>query len=151
VKGERERLLGPVAVRCAVLAGVTLLAAVPGYVFAEPAWRPVVARLAAALVLGVGLVQLRGVVAERLARGGGSALERARDRAPAPPAVPIRFQELIAEVRAARRSRRHFERTLWPRLVALARRPLVALRSRPGRGPSLGALRDAVAEIERQR
>ena len=63
-----ERLIAPVVIRCAVLGGIVLLLAVPGYVFAEPAWRAVVARLAVAFVLGVGLLQLRSAVAERLAR-----------------------------------------------------------------------------------
>jgi hypothetical protein len=148
VKGER--LLGPIAIRGATLAGVVLFVAVPGYVFVEPQWRVVVARLAAAFVLGVTLVQLRGALAERLAERGGSPLDQARDRSEAAGAVPLRLQELIGEVRAARRSRRHFERTLWPRLMALARRPLACPHAPRGRGPSLGALQAVVAEIERE-
>ena len=145
-----ERLIAPVVIRCAVLGGIVLLLAVPGYVFAEPAWRAVVARLAVAFVLGVGLLQLRSAVAERLARGGASALDRARDRPGIPPAVPLRFQDLIDDVRAARRSRRHFERALWPRLLALTSRPLVRPPARPGRGPGLAGLRDVISEIERE-
>jgi hypothetical protein len=148
VKGER--LIAPIAVRCLVLGGIVLLLAVPGYVFAEPPWRPVVARLAVAFVLGVGLLQLRSAVAERLARGGASALDQARDRPGSPPAVPLRFQDLIADVHAAQRSRRHFERALWPRLLALSSRPLARPPARPGRGPGLAALRDVIGEIERQ-
>lgn len=144
-----ERLVAPAVIRCAALGGIVLFLAVPGYLFAEPPWRAVVARLAVAFVLGVGLLQLRGAVAERLARGGTSALDQARDRAGIPPAVPPRFQDLIDDVRAARRSRRHFERALWPRLVALTPRPLVRPPARPGRGPGLGGLRDVISEIER--
>jgi hypothetical protein len=147
VKGER--LVAPAVIRCAVLGGIVLFLAVPGYLFAEPPWRAVVARLAVAFVLGVGLLQLRGAVAERLARGGVSALDQARDRPGIPPAVPPRFQDLIDDVRAARRSRRHFERALWPRLVALTPRPLVPPPARPGRGPGLAGLREVVGEIER--
>lgn len=145
-----ERLIAPIVVRCAVLGGIVFLLAVPGYVFAEPQWRPVVARLAVAFVLGVGLLQLRGAVAERLARDGASALDQARDRPGIPPAVPLRFQDLIADVRAAQRSRRHFERALWPRLQALSPRPLVRPPARPGRGPGLAALRDVIGAIERE-
>ena len=62
-----ERLLAPIAIRGAALAGVVLLAAVPVYVFVEPPWRPLVARLAVAFVLGVTLLQLRAAVAARVA------------------------------------------------------------------------------------
>lgn len=144
-----ERVFAAIAIRCVALAGAVLLASVPVYVFVEAPWRPVVVRLAAALVLAVALLQLRGAVAGRLART--SALDEARARPEAPPSVPLRFLELIEDLRAARRSRRHFERSLWPRLTALASRPLVPPRVRPGRGPSLAALRELIARIERSR
>lgn len=143
-----DRLLGPIALRVAVLAVVVLMAVVPVYVFVEPSWRPLVARLGAAFVLGVGLLQLRAAVAARLA-GRTSALDEARGRPAPAPAVPLRFQELMEDVRAARRSRSHFERILWPRLTALARRPLVLPPARRGRPPGLGAVRAALAEAER--
>ena len=60
-----DRLLAPIAIRCAALGGVVLLAALPVYVFVEAPWRPLVARLAVAFVLGVALLQLRAVVAAR--------------------------------------------------------------------------------------
>jgi hypothetical protein len=143
-----DRLLGPIALRVAALATVVLLAAVPVYVFVEPPWRPLVARLAAAFVLGVGLLQLRAAVAARLAAHG-SALDEARRRPAPAPAVPLRFQELMDDVRAARRSRRHFEHILGPRLSALARRPLALPPARRGRPPGLAAVRAAIAEAER--
>jgi len=146
-----DRLLAPIAIRCAALGGVVFLAALPVYVFVEPPWRTLVARLAVAFVLGVALLQLRGAVAARLAEGGASALEEARDRRGAPPAVPLRFQDLIGDVRAARRSRRHFERILWPQLTALVSRPLARPPARLGRGPSLASLRDVIGDIERER
>jgi hypothetical protein len=145
-----ERLLASVAVRCAALGAVVLLAAVPVYVYVEPPWRPPVARLAAALVLGAGLLRLRAEVAAGLTRRP-SALDAARDRREAPPAVPLRFEELIEDLRASRRSRRHFERILWPRLSALAAHPLTPPPTRRGRGPGLAALREVIAAIERQR
>lgn len=144
-----DRLLAPIVVRCALLGGVVLLAAVPVYVYVEPSWRTLVARLAVAFVLGVALLQLRGAVVARLARAEGSPLEHELGRLGNVPAVPLRFEELIDDVRATRRSRGHFERIMWPRLTALASRPLVPPPVRFGRGPSLGDLRRVIAEIER--
>jgi len=143
-----DRLLAPIVIRCAALAGVVLLAAVPVYVFVEAPWRTLVARLAVAVVLGVALLQLRGAAAARLARAGMSPLEQELGRPGNPPAVPLRFEELIDDVRATRRSRAHFERIMWPRLSALASRPLARPPARLGRGPSLGALRRVIADIE---
>lgn len=143
-----DRLLAPIVIRCAVLGGLVLLAVVPVYVFVEAPWRPLVARLAVAFVLGVALLQLRGAVAARLAVAGGSPLEQERARPGHPPTVPLRFEELIDDVRATRRSRGHFERIMWPRLTALAARPLVRPPVRLGRGPSLRDLRRVIAEIE---
>jgi hypothetical protein len=40
---------------------------------------------------------------------------------------------------------------MWPRLTALTSRPLARPATRLGRGPSLAALRDVIAEIERER
>ena len=144
-----ERLLAPIVIRCAVLAGVVLLAVVPVYVFVEASWRTLVTRVAVAFVLGVALLQLRGVVAARLARAGGSPLEQELARPGPLAAGPLRFEELIDDVRATRRSRGHFERIMWPRLTALAGRPLARPSTRLGRGPSLGDLRRMIAEIER--
>ena len=81
-----DRLLAPIVIRCAVLGGVVLLAAVPVYVFVEAPWRTLVARLAVAFVLGVALLQLRAAVATRLARAGGSPLEQELAR----PGTPAR-------------------------------------------------------------
>jgi len=55
------------------------------------------------------------------------------------------------DVRATRRSRGHFERNMWPRLTALASRPLAPPTARFGRGPSLAELRRVIAAIERER
>jgi len=145
-----ERTLAGIAVRCAVLAGVVLLAAVPVYVYVEPAWRAVVARLAAALVLGATLLQLRRALVDHLARGGASALDEARSRRGPGPGVPHHFEELVGTVRAALRSRRQFEEVLWPRLAALTSRPPARPPVRRGRGPSLASLRAAVDAIEKE-
>jgi hypothetical protein len=142
--------LAQVAARCAVLAAVVLLATVPVYVYVEPSWRPLVARLATALVLGIALLQLRRALAEHLEDSGEPALDAARDRRGAAPSVPHHFLDLASDVRTALRSRRYFERTLWPRLETLASRPLVRPPVRRGRGPSLAGLRAVITAIEKQ-
>lgn len=133
-----------------MLAVAVLLATVPVYIYVEPSWRALVARSAVAFVLGVALVQLRRVLAERLEDGGGSALDAARGHRGPEPSVPHHFLDLASDVRAALRSRRYFERALWPRLEALTARPLVRPSVRHGRGPSLGSLRDVITAIEKQ-
>jgi hypothetical protein len=145
-----ERPLARVAVRGAVLAAVVLLATVPVYVYVEPWWRPLVARSASAFVLGVALMQLRRALADRLVDSGDSALDAARGHRGPEPSVPHHFLDLASDVRAALRSRRYFERALWPRLQALTSWPLVRPRVRRGRGPSLASLRDVITAIEKQ-
>lgn len=137
--------------RYAILVGVVLLAAVPVYVYLEPTWRALFARLATALVLGMALLELRGILAARVERQGPSALEAARIPPVIEPGAPHRLLELTASVRAGLRRRGHFERVLWPRLTALATRPLVPPPPRRGRGPSLASLRELLATIEDER
>ncbi|HXD95804.1 MAG TPA: hypothetical protein VN646_04640 [Candidatus Acidoferrum sp.] len=145
-----SRPLAAIAVRCAVLGGVVSLAAVPVYVYVEPSWRTLVARLAGALVLGVALLQLRRALVERIAGGGASALDEARRRRGPEPAVPHHFLDLTRDVRAALRSRRYFDEVLWPRLAAFTSGPLVRPPVRRGRGPSLASLREVISRIEQQ-
>lgn len=145
-----DRPLARIAARCAVLAAVGLFATVPVYVWVEPSWRPLVARLASAFVLGVALVQFRRVFADRIADSGHSALDAARARRGPEPSVPQHFLDLSSDVRAALRSRRYFEGTLWPRLQSLTSRPLVRPSVRRGRGPSLANLRAVITDIEKQ-
>jgi hypothetical protein len=141
---------GGIAARYAVLVGAVLLAAVPLYVFVELPWRAVVARLASGLVLGIALLELRSALAQRL-DGHDSALDEARVRPTPGPDVHQRFVALRGDVRAALRSRRHFEHGLWPQLTALSRRPLLPPPLRRGRGPSLASLREVIAIIETER
>ena len=138
-------------IRCVVFAVVVLVATTPVYVYVEPGWRGLVVRLASALVLGVTVLQLRRRLADGLENRGVSALDAARAGREPEPAVPYHFRHLVVDVRTALRSRRSFERVLWPRLVALAVRPLVHPPLRPGRGPSLARLRDVIADLEKQR
>jgi hypothetical protein len=145
-----DRPLARIVAGCSALGAVVLLAAVPVYVWVEPSWRAFVARLAAAFVVGVALLQLRRALVEQLEAGGDSGLDAARDRRAAEPAVPYHFLDLVGDLRAAARSRRYFDTVLWPRLEALAGRPLVRPPLRWGRGPSLAALRRVIADIEAQ-
>jgi hypothetical protein len=145
-----ERPLVRLAVRVAVLGGLVLLAAVPVYVYVEPAWRGLVARLATALVLGVTLLQLRRAVVDRLELGEGSPLDEARVRRRPEPAVPHHFLDLMSDVRTTLRSRRYFEEVMWPRLSAFTSAALGRPRARPGRGPSLASLRAVLADIEKR-
>ena len=145
-----DRSLAQVAVRSATLAGVVLFVIVPIYVYVEPSWRAFVARLACAFVLGVALLQLRHVLRGRLAERGASALDAARGWREPEPGVPHHFRDLASDVRTALRSRRYFEKVLWPRLERLTSRPVSPPATRPGRGPSLASLRRVIAEIEKQ-
>jgi hypothetical protein len=140
-----------IAVRCVALAGVVLLAAVPVYLYLEPPWRGIVPRLAAALVLGITLLEIRAILVLRLAHHEASPLDAARIPPVTDDGAPHRLREIEAGVRAALRSRRHFERVLWPRLAALSPRPLVPPPTRRGRGPSLAGLRALIATIEHER
>lgn len=146
-----DRVALVVAARCAVLGGLVLLLAVPIYVYLEAPWRGVVPRLAAALVLGIVLLEMRAALVQRLARHEASALDAARVPPIAEDATSLRLRETTASLRAARRSRRHFEQVLWPRLQTLSTGPLTSPPSRRGRGPSLAGLRAVIAALESQR
>ena len=145
-----DPVLAGIAARSLLLASVVTLAAVPVYVYVEPSWRALVARLAAAFVVGVTLLQLRRALVERIARLGGSALDEARERRAPLPGVPHHYLDLVRDIRAALRSRRYFEETLWPRLVSFTARPPARPPARLGRGPSVADLRRALDVIERQ-
>jgi hypothetical protein len=140
-----------IAVRCVALAGVVLLAAVPVYLYLEPPWRGIVPRLAAALVLGITLLELRAILVLRLTHHEASPLDAARIPPVTDDGAPHRLREIEAGIRAAMRSRRHFELVLWPRLAALSPRALVPPPTRRGRGPSLRGLRDVISTIEDER
>jgi hypothetical protein len=146
-----ERRTGAMVARYVALVGVVLLVAVPVYLYVEPPWRGLVMRLAAALVVGIAVLDLRGVLTLRLERREASAFDAARVAPLTAAGVPQRLQDLAASVRAATRSRRYFEGVFWPRLSTLARRPLVPPPARQGRGPSLARLREVIRSIEDER
>lgn len=149
--GPGRAQISLIAARCAALAAVVLIVTVPVYVWVEPSWRPVVARLASAVVLGITLIQLRRALAERLEDADASPLDEARRRRRPEPDVPYHFEQLVRDVRAGIRSRHHFEKVLWPRLASFASRAIARPPVRRLRGPSLANLRKVVAAIEQQR
>jgi hypothetical protein len=145
-----DRPLASLALRGAVLGGLVLLVTVPVYVYVEPDWRALVARGAAALVLGVALLRLRRALIDRLDAAGVSALDEARVRRRPEPGVPHHFHDLMSDVRAARRSRRYFDEVMWPRLTALAPGTVERPPARRGRGPSLASLRALIDALEQR-
>jgi len=140
-------------------AGVSLVALPVGYA-ADPAFRPVVVRLAVALVLAVALGQLLTAALRWVDAQSPPPARQAAEAHPEP-ALDRQFLELLDGVRSSRASETYWRRVLWPRLTALAERlpPGPALvepgRSRMrrllGRGPALSALRALVSRLEERR
>jgi hypothetical protein len=156
----RERrwplLVAGYAVFIALVAG----GAAPVYFILEPAKRPLVVRLAAALVMGVAVIHLMKMVRARLDARPPSDFELALE----PPRREVSLDPQFVQIRndlqfGASRSG-YFDRVLWPRLVALAERPPLGpaparLVYPPGRffrrGPSLITLRNLIAAIGEER
>jgi hypothetical protein len=134
---------------------LAIVAAAAGFIHdsAAPAHRPVVIRLAVAVVLAIVLIHLRSHFRGDPRWDAPSPFEDAlRRQAPSPKLDPS-FVRLRDEVANGLASRSYFRNILWPRLFALAQthRPPVALtpppeRGWPGRGP---ARRDLVELIDR--
>jgi len=123
----------------------------PAYLALSPPWQPVAVRLSCAAIVAAGCVR-----ALRRARGAMEAEPRSPLDAPPPPAaVPeldARFLALRDDVIHGTRSRRYFDRILWPRLSGLAGTDLPRPAERRGlrrRGPSMSVLARLVTEIER--
>jgi hypothetical protein len=150
-----------------VLAGYTVLAtlvalgALPIVLATVPANRQLVIRLAASLVLAVALVHIRSVARQAVDEEPPSVFDRALRRRPAEkPDLDRHFGELLDDVRFGPASQRYWSRVAWPRLTGLAERlpgrpllvepPRSRLRRMLGRGPSLAAVRDLVARLERR-
>jgi len=135
----------------AILAAVVVLAVTPAYLALSPPWQPVAVRLACVAIVIAGCVRLL-----RLARSAMEAVPPSPLDAPplpaAAPALDARFLALRDDVTHGMRSRRYFDRILWPRLSALAGTDLSRPPEGPGlhrRGPSMSALARLVTEIER--
>ena len=112
-----------------------LLVTVPVYVYVEPPWRALVARLAAALVLGVALLQLRRALAERArARRRVGARRRARRRGAPSPACPTASSTSPATCAPPCAAGATSSEVLWPRLLALTARAAAPPAARAGAG-----------------
>jgi hypothetical protein len=139
-------------VALAIVAALVALAAMPTYLALSPSWRPTAVRVACAAAVIAGCVR-----ALRWARGAAApSVISAVDAPVPPPAGPeldARFLSLREDVISGTRSRRYFEVILWPRLCALAGTALPRPANRrglPRRGPSLRAIEELVARIERR-
>ncbi|HXJ78449.1 MAG TPA: hypothetical protein VMS64_07170 [Candidatus Methylomirabilis sp.] len=144
----------------AAFAGFVGLGALPIVLAAQPANRPFIIRVAASLVLGVALAHLRGIARHAVDAEPPSAFDQALRRRPAEtPDIDRRFREMLDDVRFGPASQRYWTRVAWPRLSELAGRlpgrsslvepPRSRARQLLGRGPSLAAIRDLVARLER--
>ena len=136
----------------AIVATLLALVALPAYLLIAPSWRPVALRLSCAVVVAFGCVHARRWARDALAAHPLSPFD-------APPASPpaavldAGFRKLRGDLIASTRNRRYFDVILWPRLSALAGPELPYPAARRGvsrRGPSLLALEDIIARIERR-
>lgn len=150
-----DRRWARILVAYLVGAGVLALAGTPVYLLVAAA-RPHVVRLAAALFVGIVLTHATKALRARLESHGAPLPEDIPPSGPdLAPLLPRELTTLRRDVRASLWSAREFERELWPRLEALAAsmgaEPPVKPPRRPlGLGPSLSALRELVAAIERR-
>jgi len=135
-----------------LLALLLVLAAIPVYLVLKPSWRPMVVRLACALVVAAGCIHAR----RRVRRAIGEYAPSALDTPPAPSPVPEidqRFLRARVDIALSLRSRPYFDRVLWPRLLALAGgrlEPPAGRRWVRRRGPSPAALAKLMGEVERR-
>ena len=136
---------------------VVLVVVTPLSAALSPEQRPVALRLAAAVVLGVILVDAIRLLHERLEAQPPSRLDALRGAAEPPSDVDRHLRNLRDEMRAAAASDRYFHRVFWPRLHELAQRlpdpPALAVppRSIARRllrlGPAPAALRALVGRL----
>jgi len=144
------------AVFIALVAG----GAAPVYFILEPAKRPLAVRLAAALVMGVGVIRLVKTVRARLDARPPSNFELGLEPPRREVSLDPQFVQIRDDLQFGARRAGYFDRVLWPRLVALAERS--PLRSAPAplvrppgrlfrRGPSLITLRNLIATIGEER
>jgi len=147
-----------VLARCAAAVIAIALLALPLWLAVSAEHRPVVVRLAAALVIAAIAGRIIGAARRQIEGQPPSALDRAASPTAAEASIPREYRDLAEEIHYGRMSHGYWIRVLEPRLAALAARlpgalPLaVPPRSAPRRllrlGPSLAALRAAVARLE---
>lgn len=146
-ESSRGRLAGR-----GIVVALAVLVAMPAYLTLSPAWRPAAVRVVCALLVAGGCAR----ALRSLREAAGPRPVSPLDAPPAaPPALAIdeRFAGLRDDLVSGTRSRRYFDVILWPRLRNLAGRDLPKPPERRGllrrRGPSLRAIEDLVAEVER--
>ena len=132
------------------VAMVVILMAIPSYLTLAPAWRPLAARLACALLVAFFCVRIVRSVRGSVEGHAASALDAPAPRAQ-PPELDERFLRLRDELRFSTRNRKYFETILWPQLSHLGGADLPLPPERHGvrrDGPSLHALERIVAAVE---
>ena len=135
-----------------LLAMLLVLVAIPVYLVLAPSWRPIAVRLACAVIVAAGCVRAMRRVRRAIGEYAPSALDAPPPPSPAPELDP-RFLRVRDDVIFSTRSRRYFDRVLWPRLLDLAGGSLAPPAERRRfrrRGPSPGALARLLAEVERR-
>jgi hypothetical protein len=157
---QPERRWRGIAAGYAIFVIVLAAATTPIYRVVEPVQRPLVARVSAALLLGVVAIHLVSIARARIDAQPPSEFELALGPVALTPKLDARFVELREELRYSVRNFRYFDHVLWPRLVALRERLPVAADRPPiaqpqgrsfGRGPSLTAIEALVTRMEEPR
>jgi hypothetical protein len=132
--------------------GMLALAAIPIYLAVDAGWRSLLVRLACALAVTMGGFRLVRSVRR-------AATAHPASPADGPPVAPTTaildevFMRRRDELTYSIRSRPYFDAVLWPRLLALAGRPLPVPPQRPWLsrlGPSRAMIERLIAEIERR-
>jgi hypothetical protein len=130
------------------------LIATLAYVTVDADNRPAVVRLAVAAFVAVVLMHIHGHFTSELELAPPSAFDQAKQAQTAEAKVAPAVARLAEQVTASVASQRHFQNSLWPRLVRLSEKrgttgQLLELQGRRWRrrGPSLSAIAGLVRRI----
>jgi hypothetical protein len=129
--------------------------AYPIYIAVADENQGLVIRLAAAVILAIALVRFHNRLRADIDGQPPSQFDLPREQMPRAVKIDPQLAEWHSQLQHSLKSRNYFDHVLWPRLVALARRRGVIVKSPPlrwpaARGPSLGALGDLVSSLERK-
>ena len=144
-----ERSLRRLAGR-GLLGLLAVLVAIPAYLTLDVAWRPIVLRLACALIVVAACMHVRQRLRPALEEHAPSVLDEPPPLPPEP-SLDGRFQRLRDDLVYGSRSQLYFDRVLGPRLRDLAGGTLAMPPERRWirrRGPSRRELGALIAEIE---
>ena len=127
----------------------------PLYVAVGDAYQELLTRLAAVAILVIVIQQLQKTLRRRFDGEPPSPFDQAAKPQERVTNIDRHAQALRAEVLSSKRSRRHFDSVLWPRLLALAERQRVTLTPPPtrwpaARGPTLSTIAKLISSIERK-